>query len=220
MLSVCTKIHVLFWLVFAGGFVWIFCAQEDLSACNGFYPPQLRLLMYVIGGREVGQVLACSEYFRHCPKGSGKLKLIQFDFRWQFSDGPSPYGGLSWQDCSKIDQGCKICIWRWYFMENAKAQNSIDWVGCATNYGFFSSKLGWNPGYLGVSILVSYLGTATSVFWGCHDDHSETTVRHQKTLKSMEPSPIWVQPISTRILICLSLLYQLLGCQICIRRWR
>lgn len=30
--------------------------QEDLPACNGFYPPQLRLLMYVIGGREVGQV--------------------------------------------------------------------------------------------------------------------------------------------------------------------
>ena len=31
--------------------------QEDLPACNGFYPPQLRLLMYVIGGREVGQVM-------------------------------------------------------------------------------------------------------------------------------------------------------------------
>jgi len=30
--------------------------EEDLPACNGFYPPQLRLLMYVIGGREVGQV--------------------------------------------------------------------------------------------------------------------------------------------------------------------
>ena len=40
----------------AGEFVRIFI-QEDLPACNGFYPPQLRLLMYVIGGREVGQVL-------------------------------------------------------------------------------------------------------------------------------------------------------------------
>ena len=58
----------MFYLILnAGGFFDISFVQEDLSSCNGFYPPQLRLLMYVIGGREVGQVYASSIYFRHCP---------------------------------------------------------------------------------------------------------------------------------------------------------
>ena len=30
-----------------------------MPGCNGFYPPQLRLMMLVIGGREVGQVGFC-----------------------------------------------------------------------------------------------------------------------------------------------------------------
>ena len=45
-----------FVFVYISIFVFVYTWQEDLPACNGFYPPQLRLLMYVIGGREVGQV--------------------------------------------------------------------------------------------------------------------------------------------------------------------
>ena len=62
------EFHVLFDFFYAGGFFLLhFFVQEDLSGSNGFYPPQLRLLMYVIGGREVGQVLTNSIYFMHCP---------------------------------------------------------------------------------------------------------------------------------------------------------